>query len=116
MLLEGVCDELLLDKLQMAQKALQWLAVDKYESILQYYLHPHFEILLLCAHVLAGCRRKKAALEEGLGALNLVNVFSAAQGAEADARSEVSPRRTHCESKRPDAIGTRLSLGNENER
>jgi hypothetical protein len=61
MLLKGVCDALLLDKLQMAQKeALQWLAVDQYESILQYYLHPHFEILLLCAHVLAGrCREKR---------------------------------------------------------
>jgi hypothetical protein len=69
-----VSGELLLDKLQMEQKALQWLAVDTYEPILQYYLHPHFEILLLCAHVLAG-RRRKAAIEEGLGALNLVNVF-----------------------------------------
>lgn len=48
-----MCDELL-DKLRMVQKALQWLAVDKYEPILRYYLHLHFEILLICAHVLAG--------------------------------------------------------------
>jgi hypothetical protein len=30
----------------MAPKALQWLAVDTYEPILQYYLHSHFELLL----------------------------------------------------------------------
>ena len=58
----------------MEQKVLQWLAVDTYEPILQYYLHAQFEILLLNAHVLAVLRRE-AALEQGLGALDLANVF-----------------------------------------
>ncbi len=58
--------ELLLDKLEMAQKALQWLAVDTYEPILQYYLHPHFEILLLCAHYTPASARLNVGTPRGV--------------------------------------------------
>jgi hypothetical protein len=69
----AIQDMLLFDKLAMAEKALGWLADATYSPIPEYKLHrvsPYYFYERMYSPDAVG----KVALEEGCGALNLVNV------------------------------------------